>query len=215
MEEYKRESIDAATKVAEKTADEISKKSTIELKGKGNKNQLQFCQDVEARMDSAVKRIDSKDYQAAKEELQEGKKLIKKRIKLIRLADREDWSLVNEYMSDNMASNSEDEKRINRARRAANSKAEKRRKSREQQRYKPKHRSYWSSSQGHPYESSRSYDSKQCWVCGRVGHFSSQCPFNDKNNSSKMYRSHSLRSDYGRVENHKRFLFCLRGFIAI
>ena len=107
MEEYKRESIDAATKVAEKTADEISKKSTIELKGKGNKNQLQFCQDVEARMDSAVKRIDSKDYQAAKEELQEGKKLIKKRIKLIRLADREDWSLVNEYMSDNMASKKE------------------------------------------------------------------------------------------------------------
>ena len=107
LEEYKQESIDAATKVAEKTADEISKKSTIELKGKGNKNQLQFCQDVEARMDSAVKRIDSKDYQAAKEELQEGKKLIKKRIKLIRLADREDWSLVNEYMSDNMASKKE------------------------------------------------------------------------------------------------------------
>ena len=61
LEEYKQESIDAATKVAEKTADEISKKSTIELKGKGNKNQLQFCQDVEARMDSAVKRRKSRE----------------------------------------------------------------------------------------------------------------------------------------------------------
>ena len=42
-----------------------------------------------------------------KEGLQEGKKFIKKIIKLIRLADRGDWSLMIEYnMSDDMASNS-------------------------------------------------------------------------------------------------------------
>jgi len=51
--------------------------------------------------------------------------LVKKRMKLVRLANREDWATVNEYISDDMASNSEDEKRINRARRAAAAKSDK------------------------------------------------------------------------------------------
>ena len=81
LEEYKQESIETATKVAEKTAvDEIFKKSNIELKGKGNKNQLQFCQDVEARMDSAVKQIESKEYQAAKKSFRQVRSLLRKEL---------------------------------------------------------------------------------------------------------------------------------------
>ena len=63
------------------TADEVTNKSNIDLKGKGNTNQLHFCQDVNTKMENASKLIEEKDFQAAKDELEEGKKLVKKRIK--------------------------------------------------------------------------------------------------------------------------------------
>ena len=52
----------------------------------------------------------------------EGKKLIRKRQKLIRIADKraDGWRVVDEYVSDELASGSEDEKRLKRAKDAAN-----------------------------------------------------------------------------------------------
>jgi len=79
-------------------------------------------------MDRALQSITDNDIESAKVSLSEGKKLVKKRMKLVRLVDREDWATVNEYISDDMASYSEDEKRINRARRAAAAKSDKRKK---------------------------------------------------------------------------------------
>jgi len=76
-------------------------------------------------MDRALQSITDNDIESAKVSLSEGKKLVKKRMKLVRLANREDWATVNEYISDDMASNSEDEKKINRARRAAAAKSDK------------------------------------------------------------------------------------------
>ena len=122
----------------------------------------------------------SKSIQSAKEKLEEGKKLIRKRMKLIKLADREDWETVAQYVSDEMASDSEDEKRINRARRAASAKSEKQKKLRKQRRFPD----YNKVNQFNPYNVSHPYhkrsqitDQRQCWGCNRYGHFISQCPF--------------------------------------
>ena len=54
----------------------------------------------------------------------EGKELIRKRQKLIRIADKsaDGWRVVDEYVSDELASGSEDEKRLKRAKDAANRK---------------------------------------------------------------------------------------------
>ena len=51
----------------------------------------------------------------------EGRQLIKKRQKLIKLADRskDGWLVVQEYESDELASNSEDEKKIRKAKLSA------------------------------------------------------------------------------------------------
>ena len=52
----------------------------------------------------------------------EGKELIRKRQKLIRIADKsaDGWRVVDEYVSDELASGSEDEKRLERAKDVAN-----------------------------------------------------------------------------------------------
>ena len=56
-----------------------------------------------------------------KRAIEEGISLTGKRIKVIKLADRSEfgWSTVSEYLSDDLASNSEDEKRIFRSERRA------------------------------------------------------------------------------------------------
>ena len=63
------------------------------------------------------------------ENVQKGRELLKERQKLIRLADRSEhgWGMVEEYMADDLAADSEDEKGIERAEKAAKHRAGKRR----------------------------------------------------------------------------------------
>jgi hypothetical protein len=63
--------------------------------------------------------------------LQEGKAAIHGRIKLIKLADKSEhgWQTVAEYVTNELAENSDDEKRIDRAERTAEKKAKKKAKS--------------------------------------------------------------------------------------
>ena len=50
----------------------------------------------------------------ATDEIEKGKKLVNKRQKLTRLADREEngWHIVKDYVADDLASNSDNEKLI-------------------------------------------------------------------------------------------------------
>ena len=49
-------------------------------------------------------------------------------MKLIKIADRENWGTVKEYMSDNLASDTDDEKALAKAIKTAAAKREKRKK---------------------------------------------------------------------------------------
>ena len=66
----------------------------------------------------------------AKEALKKGRKFISDRQKLIKIADRSEhgWGVVQEYTADELAEDSGDEKRLEKAERAAELKAAKRRK---------------------------------------------------------------------------------------
>ena len=68
-------------------------------------------------MKSASVALGKRKLDRVKTHLEELDSDIKKGNKLIRLADKSatDWDLVNEYLSDELASGSEDEKRISRA----------------------------------------------------------------------------------------------------
>ena len=96
-------------------------KETVELKFKGNQKQFK----LNAELDNIFDQIQTANVQAASDKIStlvsEGRKLIHKRQKLIKIADRykDGWQVVEEYESDELASNSEDEKKLKKAKEAA------------------------------------------------------------------------------------------------
>ena len=99
-------------------------KETVELKFKGNQKQFK----LNAELDSILDQIQTANAATCNEEIvalvTEGRKLIHKRQKLIKIADnnKDGWQVVEEYESDELASNSDDEKKIKKAREAASRK---------------------------------------------------------------------------------------------
>ena len=89
----------------------------ITLKAKGNQAQADFVIDVLTKLDVANDKLNVDNKEEATAQINEAIKLLNKRLKLIKIADKSDygWQTVIEYMSDEVASGSEDERRIRRA----------------------------------------------------------------------------------------------------
>ena len=99
----------------------LKENETPEFKRTYNKKQFQHNQKVIDALVKAERHIKNDQKDKAIEKIKEGKSLIDKRLKLIKLADREDngWEVANFYDSDILAEDTDDEKRINRSRRQA------------------------------------------------------------------------------------------------
>ena len=97
-------------------------KEAAEFKFKGNRKQFE----LNAQLDHIFGQIEVNlnEPQEVRMLVAEGRQLIKKRQKLIKLADRskDGWLVVQEYESDELASNSEDEKKIRKAKLSAEKK---------------------------------------------------------------------------------------------
>ena len=100
-------------------------KETVELKFKGNQKQFK----LNAELDNILAQIQTTNQESSNNEkigtlVFEGRKLIHKRQKLIKIADKnkDGWQVVEEYESDELASNSDDEKKLRKAKEAANRK---------------------------------------------------------------------------------------------
>ncbi|KAK3737378.1 hypothetical protein QZH41_011513, partial [Actinostola sp. cb2023] len=98
-----------------KDTEEKSKieKQVSQMKFKGNQCQFELNANVEGILDK-IKEENACTNTPIDKFITEGKKLIKKRQKLIRIADKakDDWRVVEEYVSDELASDTEDEKRL-------------------------------------------------------------------------------------------------------
>ena len=68
--------------------------------------------------------MDKDEKEKAKEAVNEGKKLLAKRQKLIKIADREEdgWEVIKCYKSDVLASDTDDEKKIGKVKKASKAK---------------------------------------------------------------------------------------------
>ena len=88
------------------------------------------CWTTSKRLKNAWKRKNDEGYEKATQEMEAGEALLLNRQKMIKLADRSElgWSVVEEYEADELADNSEDEKKIARAEKEAERKAIKRKK---------------------------------------------------------------------------------------
>ena len=86
-----------------------------QFKSKSIENQHRHQLEIQQCVDDAIRQLEEGEQDAASTSLQQGKKLISGRIKMLKLADREGWGAVNAYLTDNIADDAEDEKRIRKA----------------------------------------------------------------------------------------------------
>ncbi len=89
------------------------------FKKKGNERQYRHNEEVRLKVADAASALSETPpaVEKAKTLLEEGEKCIVDRQKLIRIADRSEngWATVDEYVEDELADNSDDEKRLSRA----------------------------------------------------------------------------------------------------
>ena len=128
LSEFKRQLDESQDEAAEtSTAKGIKLMQEPLIKSDGNKQQFQHELNVLGKMEAAFSALDQHKYDKAKQALSEGIELVKFRLKLIRIADKSEcgWKTVNEYVADELADNSEDEKRLYRSEQRAQRKIRK------------------------------------------------------------------------------------------
>lgn len=165
------------------------------LKYQGNQHQLDHETKVLLGVRTAEACLKEHDAEGALEELKQVSTIIEKRIKLIRLADRSEhgWKTVNEYLSDDLASDSEDDKKIKKA----ETEAARKKKAKQENYLKRRAEGPTKHQQGTqpgparffqptPSRFGASYpegghfkrfkNSDRCFSCGREGHWRNSCP---------------------------------------
>ena len=193
---------DTSQDLTEKTAKRI-KMDLPDLQKPGNIDQYEHNSTVLRCIEKAETSIIKGDGEASRKFLEEGKKLLLNRQKLIRLADREEdgWLFVKEYTSDKLADGPEDEKQMAQARKVTAIKK------RDLLKKKNKNKTFYPSASltrkdqiptqnisryySQPrqqnqssYQSSKTFGTdfrrdtydRDCHKCGRRGHLSYNCP---------------------------------------
>ena len=96
-------SVEAAVKRA--------KRARFVFQSKGNEQQFEHAESVLDKLESAKDALNANATSKAKTAIEEGIALVTKRMKVIKIADKSQysWATVQEYLSDELASDSEDE----------------------------------------------------------------------------------------------------------
>ena len=206
LEKLEKDMSSGQEEATQRVVKRLKEDRTLVFKKKGNEKQFLFNDNVKDQIDSAGKHLDLLEpsseaqtvaLQKAKDELEKGLSLLASRQKRIKLADRSEygWAVVDEYEDDELASDEDDAKRIEKAEKAVAAKAVKWKKATnpranrqaqgrqqrtweqppaQEQRERFPSRVDWSrpsSSTGRPPRVAG-----QCWHCGEMGHLRAACP---------------------------------------
>ncbi len=165
-----------------------AKTTSKTFKKKGCQRQFDHNEEVKEKLEETSNLIESGKIQKAKDILAEGIELIEKRQKIIKIAESHGWDTVSCYISDELASDSDDDKRLSKAVREAGYKRREKERSR-----RGRQRATRGGSNFRAYNAatnpSQHYATKPqyqrpntrtnyqtCWSCGQLGHFQFQCP---------------------------------------
>ena len=153
-----------------------------EFKKQSCKVQYEFNEEQLRLVDKALSCIKHKNSKKAKSKLKEIRKNLKKRNKLVKIADKSPggWNTVKEYETDSVASDTADEKRLKKAEKRALEKI-KQSESKPPKRFKPSSTLSRNpeSSSGSRYPTkyhTKSKANERCLACGRHGHWRHECP---------------------------------------
>ena len=111
---------ESTSDIADRAAKRI-RTDNPEFSRQGNRQQYEHNTDVLHTIERAANAVVKGDGEAAIAVLNQGKQAVTQRNKLVRMADREQrgWKMVAEYVKDDLADDSDDEKNMRRARKAA------------------------------------------------------------------------------------------------
>jgi len=172
-----------------------------DFKFKGNKKQYEFNVEVLESIDIASDCIRNGEQARSLDQLRIVKNKVEKRNKLIKLADKSagGWDTVHEYCSDDLASDSEDDKKIRRAESRALAKRKGRKKFTPTATvtssacYDGQAGDKWAAPDRdqRPFRSFRK-STIQCFACGEWGHMRPECPrVTDSPGASGNFRPHA------------------------
>ncbi|XP_033732905.1 uncharacterized protein LOC117322230 [Pecten maximus] len=184
LECFRNEVNDSQRKLSEEQISKISEMSSsaYTFKRKGNEEQFKVNCKVSTKLQEAhTNLVERMDTVAAAEKISEGMDIIKHRQKLIRLADSSEsgWSTVSEYENNELADDSDDDRRIQRAENRAQRKLKAQRQAR-QRRYSPYGASRPQGTGERQADNSKpaAFSARRpglCYACGKPGHWRSEC----------------------------------------
>ena len=168
-------------------SDKIKTSTSMKWKREGNKKQFDFNSEVLEIMVRASDACKMRDLTAVSGYIDTVTHKMSCRQKLIRMADSSEggWQTVREYEVNDLASDSEDEKRINRADARAVKKIKRMKTNKGSSRFRPYGGSFTGSHYATPniastskYQSAnrQSTRSGACFSCGSSGHWRRECP---------------------------------------